>query len=201
MVTSVTCYLGFLVFLGLERLGELWLSRRHATALFARGAIEIGQRHYRFMTIFHSAFLGACAGEVVGLQRPFPGGWGWAALAVALSAQALRYWAIAALGERWNVRILVLPEAPPVVRGPYRWVRHPNYVAVILEMIAVPLIHGAWATAVLFTLGNAALLLIRIRTEEQALGAAYGRAFAETPRFLPGGGGASIYHDHRDHHG
>ena len=189
MVTSAAAYLGFLALIGVERVAELVLSRRHAAALFARGAVEVGQRHYRVMAIFHTAFLVACGAEVLGSGRPFPGVWGGVALAVAVGAQGLRYWAIATLGERWNVRIVVLPEASPVVAGPYRWVRHPNYVAVVLEMAAVPLVHGAWATAVIFSLGNAILLSIRIRAEERALGSTYGHAFAETPRFLPGGRG------------
>src|SRR5678815_4307251 len=93
----------------------------------------------------------ACALEVVLLDRPFPGAVGWMALAVVLGAQALRYWAIATLGWRWNTRIVVVPGAPPVTGGPYRFVRHPNYVAVIAEMVALPLVHGAWLTALAFT--------------------------------------------------
>jgi methyltransferase len=101
-------------------------------------------------------------------------------------AQGLRYWAIFTLGERWNVRILVLPNAAPVTRGPYRWVRHPNYVAVVMEILLVPLVHGAWLTAAAFTVANAVVLRIRIRAEEAALGPGYAAAFAGRPRFIPG---------------
>ncbi|HET6346370.1 MAG TPA: isoprenylcysteine carboxylmethyltransferase family protein, partial [Myxococcota bacterium] len=93
----------------------------------------------------------------------------WPMLAAALAAQGLRYWAIGSLGRRWNVRVIVLPNVPAVTRGPYRFLRHPNYVAVVLEGMAVPLIHGAWWTAVAFTLANALLLRVRIRCEEDAL--------------------------------
>ena len=185
MVSSSTGYLVFLGLLGAERLVELVLSRRNAARALARGGFETGQGHYRVMVVLHSLFLVACAAEVLGLGRPFPGAAGYVALGVALGAQALRYWAIASLGERWNTRIIVVPGVEPVTRGPYRFLRHPNYVAVVLELAAVPLIHGAWVTAVVFTLGNALLLRVRIRAEEAALGEAYARAFADRPRFLP----------------
>ncbi|QRN98658.1 isoprenylcysteine carboxyl methyltransferase family protein [Archangium violaceum] len=185
MVSSVEGYLGFLGLLAIERLVELVLSKRNAARALARGGTETGQGHYRVMVVFHSLFLVACVAEVLGLSRPFSGGAGFAALGVALVAQALRYWAIASLGERWNTRIIVVPGLPPVTRGPYRYLRHPNYVAVVLELAAVPLIHGAWVTALVFSLGNALLLRVRIRAEEEALGAAYAKAFAGRPRFIP----------------
>jgi methyltransferase len=187
MVSFQGFYLGFLALLAAERVGELWLSRRNARRAFARGAIEVGQGHYRVMAAFHTLFLIACAAQAVLWPRgatPL----GWAALAGAVAAQALRYWAIATLGERWNVRVIVLPGAAPVVAGPYRWVRHPNYVAVATEMVCVPLIYGEWLTALAFSLGNALLMVVRIRAEEDALGHAYAEAFSATPRFLPGGG-------------
>lgn len=186
MVTSVAAYLGFLGLISVERLGELVLSKRNAARAFARGAIEVGQGHFRVMGPFHAAFLVACAAEVLVLERPFPGALGFACLAGALLAQGLRYWAIATLGERWNVRIIVLPEAPPVTGGPYRFLRHPNYLAVVMEMALVPLIHGAYLTAIAFSVGNAALLWVRIRAEEQALGSGYQAAFAHHRRFIPG---------------
>ena len=111
--------------------------------------------------------------------------WGFVALALALVAQALRYWAITTLGPRWNTRVIVLPEAEPVTGGPYRFIRHPNYVAVVLELAVLPLVHGAWLTALVFTVGNALLLRVRIRVEEEALGAHYAKSFSNTPRMLP----------------
>jgi methyltransferase len=181
-------YLCFLGLLALERLAELALSRRNARRAFARGAVEVGQKHYRVMAAFHTLFLAACAGEAFFHRDAQVPAWlGGTALVGALLAQALRYWAISTLGERWNVRVIVLPGAAPVVAGPYRFIRHPNYLAVAAEMLCVPLIHGAFLLAAVFSLGNAALLLVRIRAEEAALGHGYSSAFAATPRFLPGG--------------
>ena len=123
--------------------------------------------------------------EVLVFDRPFPGALGWAALALALAAQGLRYWAITTLGPRWNTRVIVVPGLPPVTGGPYRVMRHPNYVAVITEMAVIPLVHGAWMTAAVFSLGNALLLFVRIRAEEAALGEGWADAFADRPRFVP----------------
>jgi len=189
MVTSVTLYLGLLALTALERGVELVLSARNARRARAHGGVESGRGHYPVMAGFHAAFLLACGLEVVLLHRPFPGVAGWIALAVVLLAQSLRYWAIATLGWRWNTRIVVLPGAAPVTGGPYRFVRHPNYLAVIAEMAALPLVHGAWLTALLFSAGNAWLLRVRIRAEERALGEPWQVAFASRPRFLPGGHG------------
>jgi methyltransferase len=186
-MVSASLYLGFLALLGAERLVELALSARNARRAFAQGAIEVGQGHFGVMKALHTLFLFACAGEVLLLHRGFPGALGWTALALALGAQALRYWAIATLGERWNTRVIVLPGAAPVTGGPYRYLRHPNYLAVIVELAAVPLIHGGWLTALVFSAANAALLTVRIRAEERALGEAYARAFGGAPRLIPGG--------------
>ena len=186
MMSSVALYLTFIGLLVVERLGELVLSTRNARRVFALGGKELGQRHFRVMTVLHTAFLVACVAEVLLLQRPFPGAPGWAALAVALLAQALRYWAILTLGHRWNTRIIFLPGATPVTSGPYRFIRHPNYLAVIMELAAVPLIHGAYLTSIGFSLANALMLLVRIRAEEAALGAEYARAFSNHGRFIPG---------------
>ena len=185
MVTSQLLYLGFLALLGLERFGELLLSLRNARAARAAGAVEAGRGHYPVMVAFHTLFLVSCGLEVVFGHRPFPGLLGWAALAVALAAQALRYWAVAALGVRWNTRVIVWPGLAPVTAGPYRFLRHPNYLAVVLEVLAVPLIHGAWITALVFSAGNALLLRVRIRAEEQALGRPWADAFAGRPRLVP----------------
>jgi len=185
MVSSVVAYLSFLALLATERFVELAISRRNARAAVAAGARESGQRHYRVMAAFHALFLVSCAVEVIALRRPFPGALGFAALAGAVGAQGLRYWAIATLGRRWNVRIITFPDAAPVTGGPYRYIRHPNYLAVALEMICVPLVHGCWWTAIAFSAGNALLLRVRIRAEERALGTQYAAAFSNRPRFIP----------------
>jgi methyltransferase len=165
----VSWYLAFLALLAVERLGELVLSRRNAALALARGAVEVGARHFRVMKVLHTAFLVACAAEVVLLHRPFVPALGMAMLVLAVGAQALRYWAVLTLGSRWNVRVLVVPGDAAVTGGPYRYLRHPNYLAVIVEGFAVPLVHTAWLTAVGFTIANAMLLAVRIRCEEHAL--------------------------------
>lgn len=186
MVTSALLYLAFLGAVSLERLAELVISRRNARRAFARGGVEVGQRHFRVMALMHTAFLAACALEVVLLERPFPGLLGALALLVALLAQGLRYWVITTLGEQWNVRVIVVPGAAPVSGGPYRYLRHPNYAAVIAEMAAIPLIHGAWLTALVFSVLNALVLWVRIRAEEDALGPAYAAQMGGLPRLVPG---------------
>ena len=186
MVSSVALYLGFLALLYGERGVELLVSRRNLRLALAAGGVETGRRHYAVMVGVHAVFPLACAAEVLGLRRAFPGAAGFAALAVALGAQGLRWWSAAALGRRWNTRIVTVPGAEPVRSGPYRYLRHPNYLAVMLEAASVPLIHGAWITAVVFVAANAALLAVRIPAEERALGDAWARAFApRRPR--PGG--------------
>ncbi|BBY32940.1 hypothetical protein BST33_13370 [Mycolicibacter minnesotensis] len=155
---------------GLERLVELVVSNSNAKWAFARGGKEFGRGHYPVMVILHSGFLIACAAEVWLLHRPFLGWLGWPMLALTVLSQVLRWWCVRTLGRRWNTRVIVLRDTPLVVRGPYRWLRHPNYVAVVIEGVALPLVHTAWLTAAVFTLANAALLRVRIRLENSALG-------------------------------
>ena len=183
----VGAYLVLLALLGVERSFELRLSRRNAAWAFERGGIEFGQRHFFWMRLLHAAFLAACALEVTVGRRPFDARVGVPMLALAIAAQALRYWAIASLGPRWNVRVIVVPGLPVVTRGPYRWLRHPNYLAVVIEGFAIPLIHGAWITAVVFSVANAVLLVVRIRCEERALGGhcGYAERLGDRPRLVP----------------
>jgi methyltransferase len=181
---SLRAYLVLLSLFALERGVELALSTRNARRALARGAVEAGRGHYPAMVLFHALFLVACAAEALAFPAS-PPAWAWLAVALALAGQGLRWWSVSALGERWNTRILVLPASAPVRRGPYRWLRHPNYVAVAVELAALPLAFGSWRTALVFSLGNAALLGVRIPAEERALGAAWQAAFAETPRFVP----------------
>ncbi|MBU8898944.1 hypothetical protein DRW03_25500 [Corallococcus sp. H22C18031201] len=186
MVTTTTwLYLGFLLLVVAERVVELVLSKRNAARAFARGGVEAGQGHYPVMVAFHTSFLVACAAEAVLWARPTLGWVSGVALAGAVAGQALRYWAISTLGDRWNSRIIVVPDLPPVTGGPYRYLRHPNYVAVVMEFWCLPMIHGAWVTALVFSMGNLLLLFVRIRAEEQALGAVYAREFSQRPRFIP----------------
>ena len=155
---------------GVERLVELVVSKRNARWAFARGGREFGREHYPVMVAIHAGLLVGCVIEVWLLHRPFIGWLGWPMLAIALGAQLLRWWCITTLGKRWNTLVIVLPEAPLVRSGPYRFLHHPNYVAVVAEGIALPLVHTAWLTAICFTVANAALLTVRIRVENAALG-------------------------------
>ena len=186
-------YLGYLALLGVERLVEMTISKRNAAWALARGGVERGQRHFKVMTLLHSSFFVGCVAEVLLLPRPFVPALGYPMLTLALVAQGLRYWAVSTLGRRWNVRVIVVPGAAPVSHGPYRFIRHPNYLAVILEGVAVPLIHTAWITALTFSLLNAALLRVRIRCEEQTLSELgdYQDALGGRRRFLPTPGATS----------
>jgi methyltransferase len=185
MVTSQTLYLGFLSVLAAERGLEVAISKANERDAFARGAREVGRGHYRVMAAMHALFFVACAAEVVLFDRPFAGALGFVALALVILAQVVRYTAVMTLGLQWNVRIIVWPSEEPVTRGLYRFVRHPNYVAVVIELACVPLVHGAVVTAAVFTICNAAVLTVRIREEERALGERYAKAFRDRPRLIP----------------
>lgn len=148
---------------------ELRLARRNEAWARTQGAVEHGARHYPLFFLLHGGWLAGWVIEALGTGPTLWPGWPLAIGAFAL-AQALRYWAIATLGPRWNTRILVLPGAPRIRRGPYRVFSHPNYVAVCIELFAVPAIFGAWITAALATVLNAALLVgVRIPAENAAL--------------------------------
>lgn len=154
----------------LERLLELVVSARNARWAFARGAVERGRGHFPPMVALHTALIVAPVVEVALADRPFIPVVGWPAIVVVIGAQALRWWCITTLGPQWNTRVIVVPGLSLVRSGPYRWLRHPNYVAVVLEGIALPLVHSAWVTAATFTVLNAILLLgARIPAEERAL--------------------------------
>jgi len=185
VVISLTTYLALLAALGAERILELILSARNARWAFARGASESGAGHYPAMAAFHTLFILSCAGEAIIFKRTFPGVVGWIALGGALCAQRLRYWAVATLGRRWNTRIIVVPGAPPVASGPYRFVRHPNYLAIVIEMVCVPMIYNCWLTAIVFSAGHIPLLRVRIKAEESALGLPYQQKFSSLPRLIP----------------
>ena len=154
---------------GLERIAELVVSKRNLAWSRARGGVEFGSGHYPAMVILHTGLLLGCLAEVFWLDRPFMPMLGWPMLAVVIAAQALRWWCIATLGQQWNTRVVVVPGAPRVTGGPYRLMSHPNYIAVIVEGIALPLVHSAWITACVFTVLNAVLLTTRINTENAAL--------------------------------
>lgn len=170
-------YTALILAVGLERIAELVVSARNARWAFARGGVEEGRGHFPAMVVLHTALLLGCLVEVAVADRPFLPWLGIPMLALALGSQVLRWWCIASLGPRWNTRVIVVPGLPLVTRGPYRWLRHPNYVAVVVEGFALPLVHTAWVTALVFTVLNAVLLLrFRIPAEEAALARALGVA-------------------------
>ncbi|WP_371628331.1 hypothetical protein OG892_02445 [Streptomyces sp. NBC_00341] len=155
-----------------ERLAELVVALRNTRWALARGGVETGRAHYPAMVALHTALLLGCLLEVRLADRPFVPLLGWAMVAVVAAAQGLRWWCIRTLGHRWNTRVIVVPGLPLVTGGPYRLLRHPNYAAVAAEGLALPLVHGAWLTAALFTVLNVALMAVRVRCEEAALTAA-----------------------------
>ena len=172
MSASVLGYLILLGAVGVERVVELVLAQRHRAWSLARGGREVGAGHYPVMVVLHTGLLLGCLVEVRS-GRPFVPALGWPMLVLVIAAQALRWWCIATLGRRWTTRVVVLPGVPPVAAGPYRRWRHPNYLAVVVEGVALPLVHTAWITAVVFTVANAFLLRHRIRVENAALADAF----------------------------
>jgi methyltransferase len=172
MDASLWWYVVLVLLVGLERVAELVVSLRNAKWSFAKGGVETGKGHYPFMVVLHTGLLAGCLVEAIVADRPFIPALGWTMLAVVLLAQGLRWWCITVLGPQWNTRVIVVPELALVASGPYRWFRHPNYVAVVAEGVALPLVHDAWITAVVFALLNVPLLAVRIRAEEAALATA-----------------------------
>lgn len=175
-VDSRGWYLVLLLVVTLERLFEQALAGRHARQLRQRGGFEVGREHYPWMVLMHAAFLVACALEVWWGHRPWLPLLGGAMLALLIATMVLRYWVITTLGDRWTTRIFVVPGEERIRGGPYRWLHHPNYLAVRLEVLALPLIHGAWLTAIIFSILNAWLLAVRIRAEDRALDACEARS-------------------------
>jgi methyltransferase len=167
----MTWFTVLIVAVGLERLAELVVSKRNAAWSFERGGVETGRRHYAVMVVLHSGFLVGALVEVWLREPEFVPALGWTMLALVLASQALRWWCIGTLGPQWNTRVIVVPGLQRVTGGPYRFFSHPNYVAVVVEGFALPLVHSAWITAAVFTVCNALLLSVRLRVENQALAA------------------------------
>ena len=169
-MSSLAWFAVLVAAVALERVAELVVTKRHERALRARGAVEHGAGHYPTMVALHTGLLLAAPAEAALLDRPFLPWLGWPMLVAVGATMALRWWVIATLGERWTTRVLVLPGAPLVAAGPFRFLPHPNYLAVAVEVVALPLVHTAWVTAGGFGLANLALLAVRIRCEDRALG-------------------------------
>lgn len=162
-------YVLLIVAIAAERVAELVVSKRNSSWSREQGGTEFGARHYPVMVTLHTALLAGCLLEALALHRPFIAALGWPMLAVVVAAQALRWWCITTLGPQWNTRVIIVPGASRVTGGPYRVIPHPNYVAVVAEGFALPLVHTAWITALVFTVLNAALLRTRLKVENSAL--------------------------------
>ena len=168
-VSSERWYVVLVLVVVAVRFVELGVAKRNLAWARERGGVETGAGHYPVMVALHTALLVGCLVEVPLADRPFLPWLGWPMLALLGAAHALRWWCIRTLGPQWNTRVVRVPGQPLVTGGPYRWFRHPNYVAVVVEGIALPLVHTAWVTALLFTVLNAALLRVRLGVEERAL--------------------------------
>lgn len=165
-------YTIFVLATGLERLYELRISKINARIAMEQGGNEVGRGHFPWMVALHTSLLVGAIAEVWIFDRPFIIWLGLPMLIITLACQFARYWIISTLGWQWNTRVIVVPGAQRIRRGPYRfrWLRHPNYWIVVIEGIALPMIHTAWVTAVIFTILNAILLLgFRVPTEDEAL--------------------------------
>jgi methyltransferase len=163
-------YYLFILAVGIQRLVELVVARQNAIWSIAHGGKEFGRSHYPAMVSMHALLLVSCVVEVWVMGRPFIGWLGWPMLAVVVLSTVVRWRCVAVLGKHWNSRLIVIPGAPLVHDGLYRWVRHPNYTAVAAEVAALPLVHSAWLTGIMFSIANALVLSVRIRAENAALG-------------------------------
>ena len=187
-MVSQLAFVAVVALVAVQRLWELRVSARNTARLRARGAVEHAAGQVPWMRALHAAWLVSSVLEVALLAPPFRAWLAVPAALLLLAGEVLRWRARRALGERWSVRILVLPDAPPITRGPFGWIRHPNYLGVSLEILAVPLLHGALFTALVFSLANAAFLRFRIAAEERALEESSGRyvaALGDRPRLIP----------------
>ena len=180
-------YLALLAVVAVGRLLELCISRRNQRTLEARGISKIHEPHFRWMVVVHAGVLGGAALEVTLLQRPILPALAISMGALFVLANFLRWWVIRALAGHWNVEVMASPRLGVVTSGPYRWVRHPNYVAVVAELFALPMIHTAWITALVGSAANLEILRRRVRVEDGVLmsDAAYRMSMGAKPRFFP----------------
>lgn len=176
-MVTLWLFMALTCLIGLERLAELIIAKRNARWSFAHGGREFGSGHYPWMVLIHTLLLLGGPLEAYLLQRPFFLSEAVACTIILLATQMLRWWCIRVLGSQWNTRVIVVPGLRRVARGPYRWLTHPNYVAVVLEGIALPLWHHSFLTALVFTILNFVILFVRIRCENQALATLKGGHF------------------------
>ena len=173
-----------ITFLLVQRIFELVLAQRNLRWAREQGCKESGQWHYPLIVAVHTAFYLSLVLE----YRYLSAGWNplWPVwLTILALAQALRVWAIVSLGRYWNTRIIVVPGKKPIRKGPYRWIRHPNYLVVATEILVIPVLCGAYFTAAAFSAINAIVLYLRIREEERAIASLEGSDLSRLPRFVP----------------
>ncbi len=180
-------YISLLVVVGIGRLAELVISRRNQRQLEKQGVRKIPEPHFRWMVILHGSILVCAGAEVLFLHRPLIFALAIPMAILFLLSNLLRWWVIRVLAGHWNVEVMESPRIGVVSSGPYRWVRHPNYVGVVAEVFSLPMIHTAWITAIAGTLGYLLILRRRLRVEDGVLLAdpGYLRAMGGKPKFLP----------------
>jgi methyltransferase len=182
----VKLFLLFFSFLVIQRLIEIRIAKKNEVRLKAKGAVEAGKEHYFWMVTMHISFFLFLLYEVL-LIGASPPKWWLIPFCMFIFAQIVRFWAINSLGVYWNTKIILLPGATVVAKGPYQFIRHPNYLVVTIELLAVPLIFGAYITAVLFSILNIFMLRVRIAAEEKALNELtnYEHSTGKKHRFFP----------------
>ena len=158
-----------IVIVAVERIIELVISKRNLTWSFAQGGIEFGRSHYKYVVAIHVFLLAGSLIEVWLARPTLNPTLSWIMFVLAVASQVLRWWCIATLGERWNTLVVIVPGMPVSRSGPYKWFKHPNYLAVVIEGFALPMVGFAWITALIFTIVNAGVLTVRLRSENAAL--------------------------------
>jgi methyltransferase len=187
VTSSLGLYLGLLALVATERFLELRIANRNAARMLARGGLEVGAAHYPWMVLLHTSLFVICPLEVWFFDRPLIPALALGSFLLLVLTMGLRYWVIRTLGDRWTTRIFVVPGEGPVLGGPFRFLRHPNYLAVGLELLALSLVHSAWVSAIVLSMGNFLILRRRISREERALREAggYRSGLDHLPRILP----------------
>jgi len=188
MPLSVMLFLALLLAVAALRIFELRISKRHQQRMTSRGAAKVKDPYFRWMAMFHTLVLIGAAAEVVFLRRPLLPALAASMVVLFLAANLVRWWVIRTLGEHWNVQVVDSTKLGFVASGPFRYVRHPNYAAVFVEMIALPLIHAAWITALAGAVAHIIVLSLRLSVEDPVLlsNPDYAATMGSKPRFLPG---------------
>lgn len=158
-----------LVLVAVERVIELIISKRNLRWSFAQGGIEFGRSHYKYMVVIHVGLLLGSLIEIWTVRPKLNPILSWTMFLLAIGSQALRWWCIQTLGRRWNTLVVIIPGMPAIHDGPYKWLKHPNYVAVVIEGLALPMVGFAWRTALIFTVLNIFVLTARLKSENTAL--------------------------------